>query len=132
MKRSEMKSIVMGQRISQEKRELAQQLRHNMTPAERRLWQCLRANKLNGYHFRRQQVFGGFVVDFCCHALPLAVEVDGEMHDPSYDADRDRLLAEYGISVLRFTNQQVFGDIEGMLSTIVQYAASYLARTDQP
>ncbi|NSW79469.1 MAG: endonuclease domain-containing protein [Chthonomonadetes bacterium] len=127
-----MKPIVIGQHISQEKKELAQKLRHNMTPVERRLWQCLRANKLNGYHFRRQQVIGGFIVDFYCHTLRLAVEVDGEIHDASYDADRDRLLAEYGISVLRFTNRQVFGDIEGVLSAILRYAESYLARTDQP
>ncbi|MGQ9879348.1 MAG: endonuclease domain-containing protein [Armatimonadota bacterium] len=70
-----------------------------MTPAERRLWEYLRANWLNGYHFQRQQVIGGFVVDFYCHALRLAVEVDGEVHEASYDADRDRLLAEYGVNV---------------------------------
>jgi very-short-patch-repair endonuclease len=60
------KNIIPGQKITKEKLHRARQLRHDMTPAERVLWQELRANKL-GVHFRRQQIMAGFIVDFYCH-----------------------------------------------------------------
>jgi len=58
------KNIITGQKVSPEKLERAKELRREMTPAERRLWQRLRANRLDGWHFRRQQVIDGFIVDF--------------------------------------------------------------------
>ena len=67
----------------------AKELRRDMTPAEKILWQELRANKL-GVHFRRQQVIEGFIVDFYCHKAALVVEVDGDIHDLQQEEDARR------------------------------------------
>ena len=70
------KNIIPGQRITKEKLERAKELRREMTPAEKLLWQEVRAKKL-GVRFRRQQVIQGFIVDFYYHKSALVVEVDG-------------------------------------------------------
>ena len=92
-----------------------------MTDAERVLWHELRANKLCGWHFRRRQVIGGFIVDFYCHAAGLAVELDGEVHDTQaeYDTERDQILTAQGLRVPRFKNQDVFENLESVLQTIL-------------
>ena len=74
------KNIIPGQPVTKEKLQRAKELRRDMTPAEKILWQELRGNKL-GVHFRRQQVIAGFIVDFYCHKAGLVVEVDGDIHD---------------------------------------------------
>jgi very-short-patch-repair endonuclease len=84
------KNIIIGQKVRSEKTQRAKELRRKMTEAEAILWQCLRANQLDGWHFRRQQVIGGFIVDFYCHAAYLAVEVDGPIHEAQADYDRER------------------------------------------
>jgi len=91
-----------------------------MTPAERRLWACLRANRLHGFHFRRQQIIDGFIVDFYCDAAGLVVEVDGPVHDQhtAYDAERDRILAARGLRVLRVRNCDVMQDLAKVLERI--------------
>lgn len=61
------RNIVIGQKVDQAKVERAKELRKNLTPEERILWQRLRANRLDGWHFRRQQIIDGFIVDFYCH-----------------------------------------------------------------
>ena len=71
------KYIIPGQKVTKEKLQRAKELRRDMTPAEKLLWQELRANKL-GVHFRRQQIIVGFIVDFYCHKAALVIEVDGE------------------------------------------------------
>ena len=98
----------------------ARQLRRALTPTERRLWDRLRANRLAGRHFRRQQPIAGFIVDFYCHAAALIVEVDGPVHDEQADADaeRDRLLCERGFRVMRFTNEQVERSLPDVLRRI--------------
>lgn len=63
------KNIVIGQKINPEKAVRAKELRRNMTEAEKILWERLRANRLSGWHFRRQQVIRGFIVDLYCHAV---------------------------------------------------------------
>jgi len=70
------KNIIPGQRVTKEKQQRARELRCEMTPAEKLLWQEVRAKKL-GVRFRRQQVIAGFIVDFYCHKSALVVEVDG-------------------------------------------------------
>lgn len=114
------KNIVIGQKISAAKAARARELRQNMTPAEKVLWQALRANRLNGIHFRRQQVIDGFIVDFYCHAANLVVEVDGGIHLQQVESDRKReqALTERGFRVLRFQNEQVFNDLDGVLAQI--------------
>ncbi len=101
-------NIVIGQRVDPAKVLRAKELRRRMTPAERRLWNCLRANRLGGLQFRRQQIIDGFIVDFYCHAAAVVVEVDGPVHDDQaeYDAERDRILTARGLRV-GFTNEQI-------------------------
>jgi very-short-patch-repair endonuclease len=112
--------IVMGQKIPPALAQRARELRSNQTPAEQMLWEKLRGNRLNGFHFRRQQVIGGFIVDFYCHRAGLAVELDGKIHEfqQEYDGERERLLAEYGIRVLRFKNDEVVADLAGVMEKI--------------
>lgn len=64
------KNIIPGQKVTKEKLERAKELRREMTPAEKRLWQEVRGKKL-GVHFRRQQVIAGFIVDFYCHPVKI-------------------------------------------------------------
>ena len=110
-------SVVTGQRVSREKMQRARELRQAMTPAEAALWEHIRLDKL-GVHFRRQQIIDGFIVDFYCHASKLVIEVDGPIHDRQheYDAERDAIIARWGLRVLRVTN----GDIEHNLESVVQ------------
>src|SRR5512141_2595494 len=102
------KNIVTNQRVAKEKLERAKELRREMTPAEKLLWEELRANKL-GVHFRRQQVIAGFVVDFYCHKAALVIEVDGDIHDlqQEEDARREKVLSELGLRIVRFRNDEV-------------------------
>ena len=68
------KNIVTGQKVNRSKVQYAKELRRNMTEEEKILWRHLRANRLHGFHFRRQQIIGKFIVDFYCHAAGLVVE----------------------------------------------------------
>jgi len=113
-------NIVIGQKVSNDKVALARELRHRMTPAEKMLWQELCANRLAGWHFRRQQVIAGFIVDFYCHQASLAVELDGIVHQyhAGYDGDRDAILAATGITVIRVPNARVETDLVGLLRQI--------------
>ena len=114
-------NIVQGRRIASDKLARAKELRRHMTAAEKILWQHLRANRLNGLHFRRQQVIDGFIVDFYCHAAQLVIEVDGEIHQQQleYDQARDRVLTAGGLSVLRIWNDEVMRDLDRVLTRIV-------------
>ena len=113
------KNIIPGQRVTKEKQEHAKELRRNMTPAEKILWQELRANKL-GVHFRRQQVIAGFIVDFYCHKSALVVEVDGDIHDLQHEEDvrREKALRELGMRIVRFTNHQVMNNLAKVVEEI--------------
>ncbi len=114
-------NIITGQRVSHEKLEQARRLRRDQTPTEQALWQRLRANRLTGLHFRRQQLVDGFIVDFYCHAAALVVEVDGLVHSDQTVADqeRDDVLRGHGLSILHVTNDEVEHDIEGVLQRIL-------------
>ena len=114
------KNIVIGQKIDPQKAARARELRQSMTEAEKRLWQHLRANRLNGWHFRRQQVIAGFIVDFYCHAAGLIVEVDGPVHDYQIEQDleREQGLSGLRLRILRFANQEVLDHLESVLQRI--------------
>jgi very-short-patch-repair endonuclease len=103
-------------------------LRAVLTASERFLWARLRRRQLKGFKFRRQHPAGIYVLDFYCAERRLAIEVDGDSHyqdtGPTLDEGRDRVLARDGIQVLRFTNHQVTGELDGVLETI---AAALLA-----
>ncbi len=113
------RGVVMGSRDTV-KTEIAHRLRRSMTRAETMLWHRLRANRLNGLAFRRQQVISGFIVDFYCHAAGVAVEIDATVHDvqQEYDEERTRILARRGIRVIRFRNDDVETDVEAVLTVI--------------
>ena len=98
----------------------ARTLRREMTEAEKRLWQILRSRQTEGYRFRRQVPIGGFIADFVCHAARLIVEIDGGQHDPSSEAEasRTRFLEAEGYRVLRFWNNEVLGNREGVHAAI--------------
>jgi very-short-patch-repair endonuclease len=101
------------------KTHLSRRLRRNSTDAESRLWHRLRSRGIEGFKFVRQEPIGAFVVDFVCREKRLVIEVDGGQHasDPR-DAERDRWLIERRYRVLRFWNNDVHGNIEGVLETI--------------
>jgi len=98
------------------------QLRREMTPAEVRLWGCLRNQQLLGCRFRRQYSIGPFILDFYCPRLKFGIELDGESHyepgAPEYDARRQRYLQGFGVTVHRFLNAEVMENLEGVLEVI--------------
>jgi very-short-patch-repair endonuclease len=101
--------------------ELARKLRKVPTPAERKLWEYLRGNKLNGIYFRRQHAIGKYVPDFYAPKAKLIIELDGSQHieQDEYDEDRTEYLEEQGYKVIRFWNNQVMNDIDGVIRAIV-------------
>jgi len=109
-------------------------MRRQMTPAEALLWERLRANQLAGLQFRRQQVIDGLIVDFYCHAAGLVIECDGPIHDTQreHDEDRDAILKRRGLSILRFTNEQIENDTERVLTGIRQAALDRSNARNQP
>jgi len=97
---------------------LARKLRRTPTDAEIRLWSRLRRKQLAGFRFRRQHPLGPYVVDFFCAAAKLVVEVNGGQHADDGDA-RTRWLEARGYRVIRFWNNEVLANTEGVLSTIL-------------
>lgn len=97
-------------------------LRKNMTRAEILLWSRLRRKQLNGCRFRRQFGIGKYVVDFYCPELSLAIEVDGDVHGESeqarLDVIRQREIESLGIRLLRYSNHDIYQNIDGVLSDI--------------
>ena len=114
------RDIVTGQRVTSDKVKFARRLRNEMTEEEKRLWRHLRANRLDGIHFRRQQIIDGFIVDFYCHSVGLVIEVDGEVHENqvAYDAQRDAILRARGLRVLRISNDQIRTNLDSVLELI--------------
>lgn len=112
-----------------EKRELAHQMRMRMTPAEARLWRRLHDSRLRGLHFRRQQIIDGFIVDFYCHEVGLVVEVDGDVHDQrrEYDEQREEILRQRELTILRFRNEEVLDDINAVVGRILKACLPRLA-----
>lgn len=101
----------------------ARQMRSLPTEAEARLWRELRDRRLDRVKFRRQVVIGSFIVDFVCFECGLVVELDGSQHaDSAYDRVRSDDLKQRGFRVLRFWNDDVLRDIDGVCATILAYA----------
>lgn len=102
-------------------------LRCNQTTAEQKLWASLRDRRLAGYKFRRQVPLGRFIVDFSCYDTRLVVELDGGQHSDSQDDDaaRTQWLEGRGFRVLRFWNDEIFENLDGVLEMIHKTAASY-------
>lgn len=107
----------------------ARAMRKVPTDAERKLWRLLRAKRLAGCKFRRQQRLEPYVVDFVCFETRLIVEADGSQHlDSEYDSRRDAWLTAQGFRILRFWNNDVLTNPEGVLTVIL----AALAATPHP
>ena len=98
--------------------------RQNETTAEMVFWKFLRGDQL-GVHFRRQHIIGDYIADFACLPLRLIIELDGGYHQlPTQqmnDAERTKWLESKGFFVMRFTNEEVLGDIDGTINKIRKY-----------
>ena len=98
----------------------AHELRKQPTPAEAKLWAALRAQRLNGVNFRRQHAIGQYIVDFCSTKKKLVIELDGSQHmdQAEYDILRTEFLESRGYKVLRFWNNDVLTQTNGVLRAI--------------
>jgi very-short-patch-repair endonuclease len=98
----------------------AKALRKDFTDTERLLWKYLRAKQMEGYKFRRQEPIGSYIVDFVCQEKRIIIELDGGQHSVERERDnkRDNWLEEQGYKVLRFWNNEVLTNTEGILEVI--------------
>ena len=107
--------------------ENAQKLRKPLTPAEKIFWHCARNRGLLNLKFRRQHPIGPFIADFYCHEYKLVVEIDGDIHSNeeirSYDLKRDLYMKNLGLSILRFSNDDVFKNMDWIEEQIKQHIA---------
>jgi very-short-patch-repair endonuclease len=101
-------------------KELAKQLRQNSTLSEVLLWNELKNRQILGYDFDRQKPIDSFIVDFYCKELSLAIEVDGDSHDYSFEEDRNRqfTLEKLGVRFLRFDDREVKQELTNVLRII--------------
>ncbi|WP_247524728.1 DUF559 domain-containing protein [Bradyrhizobium sp. 199] len=112
--------------VSPLQRTRAKRLRREMTRAETLLWRYLKADRLAGLAFRRQTPMGGYIADFVAHSCKLIVELDGESHDFEerirHDERRDQWFASRGYRVLRFSNEDMMKNLEGVVLSILEAA----------
>ena len=100
--------------------ERAKSLRRSLTEQEKKLWGALRDHRLSGFKFRKQQPIGPFIADFVCQERRLIVEVDGSQHaDSPTDMHRDAFLEAKGYRILRVWNNDVTGNLSGVLTAIL-------------
>jgi very-short-patch-repair endonuclease len=106
--------------LSVEINNIGKLLRKRMTNAESVLWNRLRSRQIEGIKFRRQEPIGCYIVDFVCHEKRIVIEVDGGQHatEKEKDNERDNWLNGEGYVVLRFWNNEVLKNIEGVLEVI--------------
>lgn len=103
-------------------------LRKDMPSTEKRLWYFLRRKALGGFRFRRQHTIGPYIADFVCLEAKIVVELDGDQHAlgaaPKRDEKRDAFLVTKGFEVLRFWNNEIYENVDGVLETILEAAMS--------
>jgi len=104
-------------------KEIARKLRNDSTPAEIRLWtKLLRSKQMKGYQFLRQRPVLNYIADFMCKELRLIIEVDGESHEHNQqwykDEIRQKELEDYGFTILRFWDDEIFNDLENVSRVI--------------
>src|SRR5262245_47846670 len=114
--------------------ERARTLRREMTEAETKLWRMLRSRQIEGYRFRRQVPLGRYIADFVCHEARLIVELDGGQHDPlsQQETDRSRFLQSEGYRVIRFWNDEVLENPEGVHAMIVENVGGHTPTQPSP
>ena len=106
--------------ISRQTNPHAARLRRESTDAERQLWRHVSNRQLAGYKIRRQASIGPYIVDFLCVTARLIVEIDGGQHGPDVDAARTAWLEGQGYRMVRFWNNEVLGNIEGVLTVLLE------------
>src|SRR5258708_2171982 len=103
----------------------AKSLRRESTPAESLLWKIIRNRSVKGFKFRRQHPIKHFIVDFYCHSAKLIIEIDGDIHEVDeikiYDKEREGILQNLGLTVLRFTNEEVFSDPSRIINSVEKF-----------
>jgi very-short-patch-repair endonuclease len=114
---------------------LASELRKDETEAEKKLWSKLCKNQIMGLQFRRQHPINIFVADFYCPKIKLVIEVDGSIHDiyeyAEHDIGRSEILNDFGITVIRFTNEQILNDLAETVKQIESCVRKMLNETTQ-
>jgi len=102
----------------------SQELRKNMTDAERLVWSRLRRKQLKGFQVYRQRIIGNYIVDFYCPKAKLVIELDGGQHFTEEglkkDAVRDIWINSQGFTVLRFSDEEVLSDLDGVIEKIYE------------
>jgi len=111
-------------------KDLARKLRNNSTPAEVRLWsELLRSGNMKGYTFLRQRPVLNYIADFLCKELLLIIEVDGSSHEVEKKWQKDRKrqseLEEHGFTVLRFTDEEIFHELDSVKLSIEGWIDEY-------
>ncbi len=101
----------------------ARKLRRSMTSAEKLFWELVRERNLDGHYFRRQHPFGPYIIDFYCHKASLAVEIDGGIHIPNSERDKEReeYLISCGLKVIRFKNEDLIERKQWVLDKLVKH-----------
>jgi len=116
--------------------ERAKNLRENMTPSEKEVWELVRNKNINGYKFRRQHPILKYILDFYCHKLKLVIEIDGGIHNTREQIKKDKLrtkhLEEYGLTILRFSNDEVKKNIDKVRDKIVEKIEELIKTTPKP
>ncbi len=109
-------------RINPVSTERARELRGDMTDAEQKIWQAVRGEQIKGHKFRRQYIIGSYIADFACVKEKLVIELDGGQHQDQvkYDEKRTAFLEAQGWRVLRFWNNDVMGNMDGVLFRIAE------------
>ncbi len=102
----------------------ARALRNNATDVERALWHVISARKISDIRFNRQVPIGQFICDFVARSIGLVIEVDGGQHNDEVDAERTRYIEAQGFRVIRFWNNDVLGNIEGVIEEIERVIAN--------
>src|SRR5690348_5570022 len=110
----------------------ARRLRRQATDAERRLWHHLRNRQLGGFKFRRQETIGRCIADFACAECRLIVEADGGQHGRKADVERTAYLDRLGWDVLRFWNNDILQNTDGVLAVILAACEERKERRPSP
>jgi very-short-patch-repair endonuclease len=113
----------------------AKELRKQETETEKIIWSKIDKNQILGLSFRRQHPINQFIADFYCHKIKLVIEIDGGIHNlpenKIYDIERSEILKNYGIKVIRFSNEQVKNNIEDVIQIIKKYVQSLLSEAQK-
>jgi very-short-patch-repair endonuclease len=130
-----MTPIIFTHHTNRNKIRLSKEFRKNPTEAEKRLWNLVRAHRLDGLHFRRQVVLGPFIVDFICYSTHLVIEADGNIHvnQKGMDVERDQFLESLGLRVIHISNEEILHN-ENYVISIIRQACNKLSKskTDIP